>query len=453
MWYYINVRATRPEQSVITPSPLFNKKGICFTPTTIGDTMDTIYSSISRERLLILCANVVLAVSFVLTKSSFVFADNIKIVNGIVSPPLVNAIQIERTLDKVSIEEHSECEFNAYIKRKYANCRIYDVDRGIKHIKLVRYYQGRPVRLNVIEADMNVNPKIKIEPVLASATLSHKASITAMARKNKSLVAVNGAFFLPQTGCPLGTMMVDKKLYTGPVFNRVAMGIFSDGFKMDRVQLDASLKCGWNSIKIDNLNQPRMSVSYTLCYTPDWGKISPVTPKNGLQIVVSNGRVVAINTQRNQIPEDGFVIVGPASKLSSLVVNNSVKLDIKTSPEWENVNHIISGGPYLVKDGEVFVDTAEQKLLAIGGRNPRTAIGYTKDNRFIMVTADGREGSSIGMTLKELAFYMQKLGCVNAMNLDGGGSTVMYVKGSIANKPPVQGGIALSNALTISLHD
>ena len=122
-------------------------------------------------------------------------------------------------------------------------------------------------------------------------------------------------------------------------------------------------------------------------------------------------------------------------------------------PAWENVNHIISGGPYFVKDGNVYVDIKDQKLLAIGGRNPRTAIGYTKDNRFIIVTADGREGSSIGMTLTELAQYMQKLGCINAMNLDGGGSTVMYVKGMITNKPPVQGGIALSNALTISLKD
>ena len=48
---------------------------------------------------------------------------------------------------------------------------------------------------------------------------------------------------------------------------------------------------------------------------------------------------------------------------------------------------------------------------------------------------------------------MKGLGCVNAMNLDGGGSTVMYVKGMITNRPPVQGGIALSNALTISLKD
>ncbi len=411
--------------------------------------MDTIYSRLSHERLLILCANVILITSFVLSQNSFVFADNIKIVSGIVSPPLINSIQIEKNLSKMISEEDNEAKFNEYISKKYANCNIATVSKGIKHIKLVRYYQGRPVRLNIIEADMNVNPKIKIEPVLASTTLSHKASITAMAKKNNSLVAVNGAFFLPQTGCPLGTMMVDRKLYTGPVFNRVAMGISDNGFKMDRVQLNANLKCGWNNIKIDNINQPRMSVAYTLCYTSDWGAMSPYTPKNGLQVVVSDGKVISIGSQKYPIPLNGFVIVGPAAKLSALKINDRVDLEVKTNPDWDDVNHIISGGPYLVKDGNVYVDIQDQKLLAIGGRNPRTAIGYTKDNRFIMITADGREGSSIGMTLKEIAYLMHSLGCVNAMNLDGGGSTVMYVKGLIANRPPVKGGIALSNALTI----
>ncbi len=413
--------------------------------------MDTIYSGFNQEKFLILCANVILVASFVFSQNSFVFADNIKIVNGIVSTPLINTIQIERNLDKIVTEEKSEAEFNAYISKKYANCRIYSVDKGIKHIKLVRYYQGRPVRLNIIEADRSINPKINVEPVLASATLSHKASIAAMARKNQALVAVNGAFFLPQTGCPLGTMMVDKKLYTGPVFNRVALGISDDGFKMDRVSLNATLKRGWDTIKVDNINQPRMSVGFTLCYTPDWGSMSPATPKNGLQVAVSDGKIISITKQRTPIPLNGYVLVGPAANLSSLKINDKVDLNVKTLPEWNDINHIISGGPYLVRDGQVFVDVQEQKLLAIGGRNPRTAIGYTKDNKIIIVTADGREGSSIGMTLKELAFLMQKLGCVNAMNLDGGGSTVLYVKGSIANKPPVQGGIALSNALTISV--
>ena len=83
--------------------------------------MDTIYSNFSRERLLILCANVLLVTSLILSQNSFVFADNIKIVSGIVSPPMINAIQIERNLEKIKTEEQSEAEINQYINKKYAN--------------------------------------------------------------------------------------------------------------------------------------------------------------------------------------------------------------------------------------------------------------------------------------------------------------------------------------------
>ena len=67
-----------------------------------------------------------------------------------------------------------------------------------------------------------------------------------------------------------------------------------------------------------------------------------------------------------------------------------------------------------------------------------------------MVAVDGREGSSVGMTLMQLANFMKKAGCINAMNLDGGGSTVMYVNGQVVNNPAFKGGIAISNALVLS---
>ena len=193
-----------------------------------------------------------------------------------------------------------------------------------------------------------------------------------------------------------------------------------------------------------------MLSSYILIYTRDWGKFAPASPQYGVQLRVEGNRITKASANPLSIPENGYVIVGPKSKLSALFGAKTVKTEISLNPEWKNVRHIISGGPYLVKDGEVYVDMTAQKLQSIGGRNPRTAIGYTKDNDMIMLVADGREGHSVGLTLMELADFMQSLGCVNAINLDGGGSTVMYVNGSIVNRPQQTGGIALSNALVIS---
>lgn len=345
-------------------------------------------------------------------------------------------------------------DYNTQVRNKYRGGIVKDIDSGIKYIKITKYYQGRPVRINVVEINQNINPNLRIRPQLASTKLSAKSSITNLAKRENSLVAINGTFFKPQTGVPLGTLMIDGKIYTGPIYNRVAMGMFEgkDGtsFDMSRVKFDGKLKSGNTEIAIDNINQPRMLASYTMAYSPEWGQFAPKSPNGGIQMSIENNRITNISVNALEIPQNGYVIIAPKSKLEGFKIGKKVAVDIKTNPDWENVTHIISGGPYLVKNGQKFVDTAEQKLNAIGGRNPRTAIGYTEDNTLILVAVDGRENSSIGMTLWELSSLMKELGCVNAMNLDGGGSTVMYVNGRVVNNPQVQGGILLSNALTIS---
>ena len=346
-------------------------------------------------------------------------------------------------------EQVHEQLFEREIKSKYNNSSIVNVDKGVKHIKMTRYYNRKPVRINIVELSQKVNDELIIEPAIASDTLSSRRKISTIADRENAIVAINGGYFKPQTGTPLGTLMINKKVYTGPIYDRVAMGIFDDGFDMARVQLNAEIKTNIGGLKIDNINQPRMLSTHSIVFTPDWGEYSPPSPQYGMQIVVENNKIIKTSVSQNVIPKNGYVIVGPESKLKSISNAKHAILDIKINPEWNNVNHIISGGPYLVKNGNVFVDMTEEKLSAIGGRNPRTAIGYTSDNHLIMLTADGREGASIGLTLNELAYLMKELGCVNAMNLDGGGSTVMFVNGQVVNKPSMQGGIPLSHTLMV----
>ena len=391
---------------------------------------------------------VLIVVASSLIKSPPIIAKEIKIAQGSIVSPL---LEDRKTKENILPIEEQQANFNKSVRERYKNSLIYDVAVGIKHIKLTRVYQGRPVRINVVEVNKNLNQNIEISPKLSSSHLSSKSTITTIARKKNSIVAINGTYFKPQTGVPLGTLMIDKKMYTGPIYNRVAMGIFDNGFDMARIELNASLKTSKGDVKIDNINQPRMLSTYVLAYTPEWGAFAPPSPKYGIQMAIEDNKITSISTQALPIPNNGYVVVGPKEKLEKIFKARNVKVDIKTIPDWDNVNHIISGGPYLVKNGNIFIDMTEQKLGAIGGKNPRTAIGYTQDGNLIMVAVDGREGASVGMTLRELAGFMQSIGCVNAMNLDGGGSTVMYVKGQVVNMPKVKGGIALSNALTIDL--
>ncbi len=388
--------------------------------------------------------------SFVVTTP--ILAEDLRIAHNTV--PTVN---LEELREKIILEVSPEARkknFDEAILAKYPNAKITDVQDGVKHVRLTKYYNGRPVRINVVETNLKVAKNLEVVPALSTDTkLQSKRTISTIAKNNGAIAAINGTYFKPQSGIPLGTLMIDGKIFTGPVYDRVALGIFDDGFDIARVQLNATVSGSGTKIKIDNINQPRMLSTYVLVYTPEWGKTSPYAPKYGMSLRVADGKITKASANPLDIPENGFVISGPKKILHPLLKDKDAKLDIKTMPEWKNVKHIVSGGPYLVKNGEVFVDMTAQKLGAIGGRNPRTAIGYTAENNLIFVAVDGREGSSIGMTLMELANFMESIGCVGAINLDGGGSTVMYVKGHIVNNPHAKGGIPLSNAVLLTPKD
>ncbi len=391
-----------------------------------------------------------LFVTLVLTHTIFIpplFANDLIANSAVTTPTLKEMSQYIKEEMNPQIRQE---KFENKIKSKYKGYVINNVDTGIKHIKMVKYYNGKPVKINVVEMNNKVASNYEVKPAIASVTLPNKRTVRNIAQRTNSIVAINGGFFKPQTGVPLGTLMIDKKIYTGPIYDRVALGIFKDGYDVGRVQLDGKIIGNNQEIKIDNINQPRMLSSYILAYTRDWGKYAPVSPQYGVQLQIVGNKITAASANPLSIPENGYVLVGPKSKLGKLFGADYVDVEIKTNPKWENVQHIISGGPYLLKDNQIFIDMTAQKLQSIGGRNPRTAIGYTEDNNLVLVAVDGREGSSVGLTLVELAKLMKTLGCTNAINLDGGGSTVMYIKGQIVNHPHQPGGIALSNALVIS---
>ncbi len=99
----------------------------------------------------------------------------------------------------------------------------------------------------------------------------------------------------------------------------------------------------------------------------------------------------------------------------------------------------LGGGPVLVKNGQRRI-TYDQEVfwgsgVGIDNRDPRSAVGFTADKKVIMLVADGRQTISDGLSLYELADVMIELGCVEAMNLDGGGSSQMAASGQLVNRP------------------
>ena len=89
----------------------------------------------------------------------------------------------------------------------------------------------------------------------------------------------------------------------------------------------------------------------------------------------------------------------------------------------------MGGVPLLVEEGRVPDFERLEKAAHLVARHPRTAIGTTAKNHVLLVVVDGRTPDSAGMSCAELARFMVELGCAWALNLDGGGSSTLWVRG------------------------
>ena len=229
---------------------------------------------------------------------------------------------------KSSVKEVRMKLWQISLARRYGNVHKRFVKEGVVYMKMTKYLGGNPIRLNIIEINPSINPDVKITPLMAGDKLARKSSVVSMSRRNSAFAAINGSYFKPQTGVPLGILMINKKILTGPIYDRVALGITDNGFKMARVSLNAKLNYLGRELKVSNINQPRTLCTDVLIYTSEWGNVSPATPKYGVQIAVVNGKVIAKSTSPFAIPQNGFVISSPQSKVGEFLAEEKTKTKI-----------------------------------------------------------------------------------------------------------------------------
>jgi len=134
---------------------------------------------------------------------------------------------------------------------------------------------------------------------------------------------------------------------------------------------------------------------------------------------------------------DGGIVIStpPATDeaIQLLAMESGSRMRLRWSIGVQGVYDVVGGMPILVQDGQVVVSACPG---AFCGRNPRTGIGYTANGGVLLVVVDGRQPRwSVGASLREFATIMHNLGAVQALNLDGGGSSAMVVKGEVVNRP------------------
>lgn len=271
-----------------------------------------------------------------------------------------------------------------------------------------------------------------------------RKTVKSFLKMYEGIAGVNGSFFFAD-GTPVGTLIINRQIVSSPLFNRTSLIFYENGTAaINSVKMTGYLKLSnGRKISISGINQP-LNGGNIIVYTPDYQKIG--YNNSSTNIVVSDGKVEKISYGETPIPKNGFVIsalgVAGESLKDRFRAGDPVEWFFMTNPALKGMDHIVAGGPRLVHSGKPCVTSKEENFRADVARSraDRTAAGITKQGYLILLTAEKA-------TLNELARLMIDLGAYDAMNLDGGGSSGMVVRGKtlFGGQRPVSNAIIIRN--------
>jgi len=320
---------------------------------------------------------------------------------------------------------------------------------------------------------LRIDPsKVAIRPAKAGSCCFGRETISAIANRYNALAAINGGFF-EESGTPAGALKIwdywfsDPKLMRGTMgWNNVIDGV-SD-VSIDRLGMQWFVHINDRVFSVSRINHARAQKK-TIVYNTAFNT-STKTDKYGTEIIVQDNRIIDIQNNKGnaKIPNNGFVYsVSKDTNIDLSMIRVGMDASLEYSfvmPEhknidWEKFDFIVGGTPVLVSQGRVNPDFDADKILHsfIHNRHARTAVGIMPDGTWVFVVVDGKASPiSDGMTIQELADFMQRFGCVKALNFDGGSSSTMWVRGKVVNTPgahwwifSMQGEPKVSDALLV----
>ncbi|MBI2995727.1 MAG: phosphodiester glycosidase family protein [Candidatus Melainabacteria bacterium] len=334
---------------------------------------------------------------------------------------------------------------------------------GIKRHLIRTITKKGPVVANVLEIDLS-NENISVKVGLPDAKkIKAKETLLNIVKHEMAYLGINANYFDVKLGNPLGTLITEGTWLVGPVYDRVAIGFSKDKKAfVDQVMLvgNATTYRGFRrkpvtTFEIDGLNTPPHFYNKISLFTINWDE-ELVLPSSKTGVIVKNGCIKKIVNDRAEIPKKGYVLVSNANYvLNYLKRKDRLKIKWQSHPDWSNVVEAVSGGPYLIMNGEIYVDEINQKFKFAKKETytARSAVGVDYNGKLYLIVVDSKDDNhSVGVTLQELAELLKKLNLKEAINLDGGGSSTLVVDGKIINKLSERHERKISSALLIFYH-
>jgi uncharacterized protein YigE (DUF2233 family) len=358
-----------------------------------------------------------------------------------------------------------------------ATAHAVEVEPGVDWTTIVRH--GPAERINVLTVD-----PARVHGVLSNERIAGRERVSAMARRVRAVAGVNGGFYSP-SGDPVGVLAIDGELLSEPVDGRSALLLSAPAAtdpaaavataRIAPVRYRGRITVNGRSREIDGIDRTRGVIpacggrggdvpttrpnalltctdsSELVVLSPRYGARPPA--EGGVEAIVRDGVVTRVRPPGvGGVPSEGVLLTGTGdaarflrnaalprstadSRQTVVVAGRPVDLEGLT---------VVGGGPRILSAGRVAVAARAEGFAPVpsffqsfvAGRQPRTLAGVRADGTLLLVTVDGRApGWSAGMTLPESARLMRSLGARDALNLDGGGSSTMTVRGAVVNRP------------------
>jgi uncharacterized protein YigE (DUF2233 family) len=347
------------------------------------------------------------------------------------------------------------------------------VEQGVLH--QAEWRKSAPLFFNTLTINLD-NPFLRLEAEKGQDLLYKGEMVSSIAaRENhpgKTVIAAINADFWGKNHIPIGLFVDDGAIFKGPYDKRSVFMVDKDGVPhIVKVGMEININAGGAVLPIKDINPPDITDD-ALIFTPRYGDSvkfpSPRTifvlkqtnpeflPNQPCEVVVED---ILKSQTETACPDGRILLIPPAASSQSfdekLQKGGKASLNVKLNGFDKPVVLAIGGAPRLVRDGNISVEWGEEEIGESFSTtfHPRTAVGISRDKKTVfLVTVDGRQPSlSIGINLQDLAQYMKELGAWDAMNLDGGGSSTMWVRNEVTNRPSDATGPRMcSNALLVT---
>ena len=339
----------------------------------------------------------------------------------------------------------------------YEDTTTTTITEGITHQVVDTFTQSGWVKADVIRIDLT-NEDLELKVLTSSSGSSRVSTVKSMAQEAGTKVAVNADFFNVQSGETnmLGMVYQDGELISTPSKDNFVSFVITEENEVifDYFTFTGTLYAENTSLteeascELYQINKVPVTTGGITMITDAWGETVSIPQLTYAMICEPYDEDEYVMTgfswggEAVAIPEGGAVFVANYSVNGFLNFNfamgDVIRVEASISPDIEAIKEASGGNTLIVKDGQVAPFTSN-----ITGKAQRTAMGLSPSgNTLVLVTVDGRQDDCAGFTQTDLAEFMITLGCSEAINLDGGGSTTLVYPDRYTETQTVQNSVS-----------